>query len=108
MDAASKAAESSSPRVMPYAIAVAIGGALLLAGKPLGSVTASLVGGLLMSSAALLGNLMALRKGAVFDRGGFVYLKDDPLNFFLAFALWVGGSTWITVVCATELWSRVG
>ena len=54
------------PARLPYAIFMLVGGVILLIGKPLlDSDVTSLFGAILLAASGLLGNVVALTKGAL-------------------------------------------
>lgn len=84
-------------------LATLLAGALILDSDRLG-----LTGALVMCTSAILGNLVSLKKGSLWHHGGFVYLKENPIMFFLLFILWFGGCGWLLVNSAAALWGLLG
>lgn len=96
------------PARLPYAIFMLVGGVILLIGKPLlDSDVTSLFGAILLAASGLLGNVVALTKGALWDRGGFAYFKDDPIYFSLVFFMWFVGGGLLLVMATAALWLRL-
>ncbi len=60
-----------------------------------------------MCSSCLLGNTVALSRGALWSWGGFAYFKDDPVHFVLLFFMWFVGGGFLLVMATAALWQRL-